>query len=164
MASDKCFNCEAKQAEGNYKYCLTCYYYNDNIFASKKEKYVRYDNKKSRMTTILPPTGSLEVSFIDILLQNLQYYKNNNIDIEKRFGFHLPVKEDLEEANYYFTFPNSISLKSYFVKYRGIKSEVIKEFKSRFKTAVFNIYNEEEWNTPHKYTKLKPCDCYISYN
>lgn len=134
--------------------------------------YIAAITNGSALDHIYPPTGVCYVpqndfedreettnDFNDIYRRKHEYYAKSNIEPQS-FGI---VPANVEDNNvigkWYFCFIDNVH-KGYYFSARGHKGQAIKLFEKVFRNLDYILMSEEEFNTPDRYTKVKPSDVY----
>lgn len=143
---EKYKNCDVIQ--GSSKLCRPCIYYKKSI---KSVSDNDIDNSPK--------------SFNEILNENLELFNDSNIDVYDLFGLDRKkvAYDNSVKGYFFFIFPVAIELRNKFVKLYGTEQSTRKIIESKYPNKDYFQYSEKEWHTPNKYTKCKPCDCYIEW-
>jgi hypothetical protein len=80
-------------------------------------------------------------------------------------GFTKEVSEvhESDKGNFYFTFPCSTRLRNKYVRIYGTDISTRAAIEKMYPNTDYIQYDSVEWNTPNKYTRRKPCDCYTEW-
>ena len=62
-----------------------------------------------------------------------------------------------------FTFPCSTKLRNKYVRIYGTDISTRAAIEKMYPDTDYIQYDSVEWNTPNKYTRRKPCDCYTEW-
>ena len=78
---------------------------------------------------------------------------------------HKEVSEihESDKGNFYFTFPCSTKLRNKYVRIYGTDISTRAAIEKMYPDTDYIQYDSVEWNTPNKYTRRKPCDCYTEW-
>ena len=78
---------------------------------------------------------------------------------------HKEVSEvyESDKGNFYFTFPCSTRLRNKYVRIYGTDISTRAAIEKMYPDTDYVQYDSVEWNTPNKYTRRKPCDCYTEW-
>lgn len=186
MAYGSCKDCEDIQRGGKAPRCLVCIYHDASIFNKPKiadelgnnnlddkiaafklfESYI--DNSKVKSIVNYGTTNNLDSKFAGIYAANAESWEAKGINCQEHFGF---IKQDIDAENervskrttWYFTFPCDRSLRDKYVRVFGTNIESREIIENAYPDKDYKQWSIEEWNTPNKYTRRKPCDCYIEW-
>lgn len=186
--SGECNNCETRQRIGKDARCLVCIYFNANIFgtgigpsetevynakvleeikAKRKQAKINKNFKANKsVKDVIKDTYKYSKSFNDILKEKYNYWQDIGIDSEALFGIKDNNKfDDSNEPKswFYFTFPNSVKLRGKYVKFYGTANSTKLKVEQRYPNEDYIQHDHIEWNTPTKYARRKPSDCYTEW-
>lgn len=186
--SGECNNCETRQRIGKDARCLVCIYFNANIFGtgvgpSETEVYnakvleeIKAKRKQARINTdpkakktvrdVIKDTDKYSKSFADILRERYDHWKDIGVDSEALFGIkNNNQSNDTNEPKgwFYFIFPNSVKLRGKYVKFHGTANSTRIKVEQRYPNEDYIQYDHVKWNTPTKYARRKPSDCYTEW-
>ena len=147
--SGECSNCESRQRRGNDPRCLVCIYFNPAIFNKG------FTNVKSQHF----------ITKVEKAIKNAKVFRLNVADICGFKDAHKEVSEvhESDKGNFYFTFPCSTRFRNKYVRIYGTDISTRAAIEKMYPDTDYIQYNSIEWNTPNKYTRRKPCDCYTEW-
>lgn len=159
-----CNNCEEWQRSARKPQCLVCCYFDKTIYNVRSFPVVKDVKDIDKVKEVVDVEKTIDKPmFIDIFAENRERYESLNIDCEATFGISAIGRFDNEKPIvdvFYFVFKSNAGAKDYFISIRGTKEYAITTFESMYPDKSYIVYTEEEWHTPHRYTKRKPSDCY----
>lgn len=190
--SGECSNCESRQRRGNDPRCLVCIYFNPAIFnkgftnvksqhfITKVEKAIedaKVFRDKAKIADLRLKVKDVDEvlnsndnsrTFQEIFDDKKEYWQKLGLDIANICGFedaHKEVSEvhESDKGNFYFTFPCSTRLRNKYVRIYGTDISTRAAIEKMYPDTDYIQYNSIEWNTPNKYTRRKPCDCYTEW-
>lgn len=157
-----CNNCEEWQRSARKPQCLICCYFDKTIYNVRNAPVELVADEDTILTELKAKKYKDGPLFIDILAENKEHYESLNVDCVTTFGLEAIGRFDNDKAVvgfYYFVFKSLAGAKDY-ISIRGTKEYAITTFEEKFPNTHYFVYSEEEWDTPHRYTKRKPSECY----
>ena len=186
--SGECNNCESRQRRGNDPRCLVCIYFNPAIFnkgftnvksqhfITKVEKAI--EDAKVFRDKVKIADLRLKVKDVDEVLNsndNSRTFQALNMMGKEVGTLRAPLTEmedahkevsevhESDKGNFYFTFSCSTKLRNKYVRIYGTDISTRAAIEKMYPDTDYIQYDSVEWNTPNKYTRRKPCDCYTEW-
>lgn len=125
-----------------------------------------YEPEDVAPVRIYSPTGDYRVTqkdFDELLEENKQRWIDEGVNLTDCFGIRLDDSNEYpnpEKAWWYITFPVKPNMKGYYIKKYGFKMDVIRAVEHEYRDEPYMIYSQSQWDTPNRYTKKKPSECY----
>lgn len=169
--SGECSNCESRQRRGNDPRCLVCIYFNPAIFnkgfTNVKSQHFITKVEKADVDEVLNSNDNSR-TFQEIFDDKKEHWQKLRLDIANICGFedaHKEVSEihESDKGNFYFTFPCSTKLRNKYIRIYGTDISTRAAIEKMYPDTDYIQYDSIEWNTPNKYTRRKPCDCYTEW-
>jgi len=107
-------------------------------------------------------------TFQEIFDDKKEHWQKLGLNVADICGFkdaHKEVSEvhESDKGNFYFTFPCSTRLRNKYVRIYGTDISTRAAIEKMYPDTDYVQYDSVEWNTPNKYTRRKPCDCYTEW-
>ena len=159
--SGECSNCESRQRRGNDPRCLVCIYFNPAIFNKG------FTNIKSQhfITKVEKAIEDAKIFRDKAKIADLRLKVKDVASICVFEDIHKEISEvhESDKGNFYFTFPCSTKLRNKYVRIYGTDISTRAAIEKMYPDTDYIQYDSVEWNTPNKYTRRKPCDCYTEW-
>lgn len=188
----ECNDCESRQRRGNDPRCLVCIYFNSSIFnkgftnsesqhtntkVKREIKDIKAFKDKDKVVDLQPEVEDVDEilksndnsrTFQEIFDDNREHWQKLGLDVEDICGFediHKKVSEvhESNKGDFYFIFPCSTKLRNKYVRIYGTDISTRAAIEKMYPNTDYIQYDSIEWNTPNKYTRRKPCDCYTEW-